>query len=81
MTTAEYRAICEGLGIHPLDFARLAGAKDRPGWARMRAEGTVPPAVAALARVAVGVGQRLPYAALATLLRDEAARLDPTGQG
>lgn len=76
MTPAELRAICDRLGISPGRFAELCGARGRPSWARHNDEGPVPPAVAALARIAEGAAARLPYPDLAELLRAEAARLD-----
>ena len=77
MTSAEFRAICNRLGIPPARFAELAGARagSRPSWARESDAGTVPPAVAALARIAEGVAGRMAYADLAALLEAEAARL------
>ena len=77
MTAAEFRAICDRLGISPGRFAELAGARpgSRPSWTREGDRGAVPPAVAALARIADGVAGRPSYADLAALLEDEARRL------
>jgi hypothetical protein len=71
----EYRAACARLGVHPLAFAEIVGAKGRPGWARPKASGAIPPAVASLVRIAEAAAAHLPYADLAKLLRLEAARL------
>jgi hypothetical protein len=75
MTTPEFRAICERLGTSPDAFARLIGAHGRPNWIRANDTGPVPPAVAALARIAEAVAGRMAYPALARLLREEADRL------
>ena len=84
MTPAELRDICDRLGIAPGRFAELCGAApgSRPGWIRPSDRGDrshVPPAVAALARIAEGVAGRLPYPDLAALIEAEAARLRALG--
>jgi hypothetical protein len=78
VTPAEFRDICDRLGIAPGRFAELCGAApgSRPGWIRQGEKGDVPPGVAALARIAEGVAGRLPYADLAALLKAEASRLE-----
>lgn len=77
MTAPELRAICERLGIAPGRFAELAGSRpgSHPSWTRASDTGPVPPAVAALARIADAVAGRLAYGELAALLDAEAARL------
>jgi hypothetical protein len=77
VTSAELRTICDRIGIAPARFAELAGARpgSRPSWIRPDDAGLVPPAVAALARIAEAVGARMAYSELAALLEAEAARL------
>ena len=78
MTADQLRAICDRLGISPRRFAELAGAKagSNPSWTREGDAGRVPPAVAALARIAHALArERMPYGDLAALLEAEAARL------
>lgn len=79
MTSAEFRAACARLGVSPPGVAALCGAKGRPSWARPDDAGPVPPGVAALVRLAEGLAARMDYAALAELLRREAATLEAAG--
>lgn len=77
MHSHEFRAICARVGISPVRFAELAGGApgSRPSWTRENDAGRVPPAVAALARIAEAVSARMSYPDLAALLEREAARL------
>jgi transcriptional regulator with XRE-family HTH domain len=76
MQSEEYRAICARLGLSAEAFARCMGVRSRPSWVRGSDDGPVPPAVATLARIAEAASHKLPSRELATLLRQEAARLD-----
>jgi hypothetical protein len=80
MTADEFRAILDRLGASPAGFAGMIGAAPRVSQRWAQGRDAIPPAVAALARVADGVGAKLPYGELAALLRAEAARLDAAAQ-
>ncbi len=75
MTDAEFRDVMERLGITPTAFASLVGAAPRVAQRWASGSATIPPGIAALARVAVAVAGRMDYAALEALLREEADRL------
>lgn len=79
MTPTEFNAILGGLHLSPSLFALLCGADDRTGRAWASGKSRIPPGIASLARVAEGVGTRLPYPELAALLRREAQSLDAVG--
>lgn len=80
MEAKELQSILEALGISPGAFARVCGAGERVGQRWAAGTMIIPPGAAALARLAGANAGRMAWPDMATLLRQEAERLDNAGR-